>query len=663
MNVKKNLAVLVTTLFWGFSAHSVLIGRGDVQSGGSGISGTGSPIVVSGNSSTADRGVIGSSCGPQDLAQNTFMSMAQFYSIMDNHEDIHYVVEGNNISLVVPKHITACLELGIQETNVGNNKVVAIENKFNFTPANTGFSEDELASKTLGQKYRACLEREGLIKRDSNGREVFDRQLATERNQVAYNVRLTMRLNPPDRTRSMRLYFAGTPYGDGNAMFGNEMPEGMRTLPANWNCLRAERMSSEGPFIYRSPEDQAAETAIRVCETNQVEEITAELQRLRRSTVGNASELIKMLEAALEAARTKEVNEIFERFTQIERALRPSNDDIREGRRTISNETEAENLVREYATLLGKLNTIALDPGIQEINRLIGELSESGTTPQRREQINARITALNTMIGRFAAKSENELRPVYDTLRELNLQEVALRIEGHRLKSLNFANVHPNRARSRAGERSITITQADTNVKNSLRRFQGETLPRWEDEYLVKRGDSRPIVALQRNSQQRFAQMQRSQQNFQQNEQREMQRHCAPNFIGGVRNPVACQRFMQGQQQRQAQFQQQWSRNLQRIEADSRRVSVLGQHYDQAMREIASQREYSNSLYDPFGLYHDDYGYDNNAMFNMGSPQFFNPMQGNLMHPQQMMSPMQGGMMMQPGFNQPMMPPQMMMGR
>ena len=651
MKSKKVVGIVLAQALFANYANAIFIDRGEVpratvrtNASGSGIPSR--PLDAAGTSSVATPGTPALVCNKHTV--ENYLSLGFLYNLVDFPEDITLKrTDRNTVIVKIPKHVSACMQLDFEFRNVGNDKIVAMKNAFRFTAQNTGFTEAELSGKTHDEKYAACLKEKKLLIETGPEQYAFDRAEAERTQQVAYSVETEFPLNLADESKSMKLFFASPKASSYATVYDtNNVPES----PREWPCLATEKFEQQDPYLYISQEDRLAQSAMVACESNDYEKILKELRELRRSSAGNAIELISILESALESARDKRLEEIHERFEAIEREFAPTREDIANNRNTGVSENRARVLGKEYAGLLEEVNRILYDPGIQEINRLMTELDSGNSTDARKTQINARVKTLNEKIGRFATKDQRNLGRVFDGLKEYGLNNEALRIEGFRLKSQNFSKVAPE-GEGRSRVKPLTIAQADENIKKSLQAFENITLKTWDDQYRVKQGDNTPILMAQRQSQQRWASMQRQYQQFMQREQSEMQRHCATGLTG-VRNPMACQRHMAGQQQRQQQFAQRWQTGLNQIQADSQRVAELNQTYEEAMREIASLRGPDQPGFgdDPFGFYTNPY--DNSYLYSVGGPQF-NQNVMNMNGPAQ--SPMmnQGGMMGQPQMYSP----------
>lgn len=548
-----------------------------------------------------------------------YLPLGFLYDLVDHPQDISLRRTDRNTAIIkIPKHISACLNLDFEFRNVGDDKIVAIKNTYNYSKEEVGVATDaELNAMNSDDKYVACLKSKELLIEKPDGTLAFDGRKAESDGHVTYSAETEFDLAVADPSKSMRLFFASPKAREYQIQWGDQ---GVPESPTDWPCLETERFAKEDPYLYVSEEDKLTFSANQACETQDYETILRELSELRTSSAGNAQDLIKILEVALEDAKTKRIEKIYERMEEIENLFAPSREDTAAGRLTGLSETRAKKLGREYGDLLEEVNEVLYNPSILEIDRLMTEL-DAGVIESREEEIMERITTLNEQIGVFAKKDQRSLGKVYDGLKEFALTSEALKIEGFRLKSLNFSRVGPSSGRS---SRSISIEQADKNIKSTLKRFDTETLRNWEDINLAKSGNAAPIRDLQRQAQQNVQRMERDQAQFIQREMQQEQKACASNFIGGVRNPMECQRFRAGQQRRLRSFQARQQRQRQALQSAAQRASQLELYYAEAQRQLASEREDDFGFYedDPFGFYNDNG--DSSSLYNIGGPQFNN---------------------------------------
>lgn len=654
MKSKKLLCLTLTTAFIATNSHALYIQRGERGQAslrtGSGAASTAVRRLdepVANSTPTANSPTL--TCTKEN--NDGYLPLGFLYDLVDHPQDITLRRTNRNSAIIrVPKHISACIKLDFEFRNVGNDKIVAVKNAYKFTKEDVGVAtEDELKAMTIDDRYVACLKTKELLVEKSDGSLEFDGLKAERDGHVTYSAETEFDLGVVDDSKSMKLFFASPKARDYQVAWGDQ---GVPESPSEWPCLETERFAKEDPYLYVSEEDKLSFSVNQACETRDYETILRELSELKTSSAGNAQDLIKILEVALEDAKDKRIKSIYDRMEEIERLYSPSREDIAAGKLTGLSETRAKTLGREYGSLLEEVNSILYNPAILEIDRLMTEM-DAGVTVEREENIRKRIESLNTQIGEFSKKDARTLGRVYDGLKEYALTNEALKIEGFRLKSLNFSKVGPGGGRGRA----LTIEQADKNIKSTIKRFDTETLKNWEDINLAKSGNNLPIRELQRQSQMNVQRMQRDQAQFVQKEMQQEQKACASNFIGGIRNPMECQRFRAGQQQRVRRFQARQQRQRNALQSAANRATQLEQFYAQAQREMASENSdefgfYENS--DPFGFY-DDFS-DNSSMYNLGGQQFNNNvMQMGVQQNGPMGPGPQGGLGQPMGLQRPMM--------
>lgn len=654
MKLKNLLGLAVIMSLLAPSSWAVFIDRGDVVEGSSSTASGGSGPVRRMDPTPTDSEVTPNtptlSCTKEN--KGDYLSLGFLYNLVDYPQDISLRKTDRGTAILrIPKHISACMKLDFEFRSVGDDKLMVTKNAYSFTKEEVGVTtEDELKKMTTEDKYVACLKTKGVLKERDDGSFAFDRSAAEDQNLVTYSSETEFELDVADESKSMQLYFASPKARDYQTVYSDEgVPESPSDLP----CLETERFADPDPYLYVSEEDKLYYSANQACETEDYETILRELSELKSSSAGNAQDLMKILEVALEDAREKRTASIHERLEEIEDEFAPSREDIAEGRLTGVSESRAKSLGREYGDLLEEMNDVLYNPGIREINQLMNEL-DAGVTPDREEQIVARIDDLNEEIGKFSKKDESNLGKVYDGLKEYSLTDEALKIEGFRLKSLNFSRVGPKSSR----DQKISIEKADENIKSKLAKFETGTLRNWEDIHLAKSGSAAPIKSLQREGQARYQRMQQMQQRFYQKEMEEEKKHCQSNFIGGMRNPMACQRHREGRSRRVQMFQRQMQMQTQQLQTQSSRVAELSQYYEEARRSIAAEQESQYFHYeDPFGFY----GSDSSSLYSVGGQNWNQQVMGlGMPSGAPMMGPMpQQG---QPGPGRMGQPPMMYQG-
>jgi methyl-accepting chemotaxis protein len=575
-----------------------------------------------------------------------YLSLGFLQSLVSSNEDISLRKTDRGTAILrMSKHVQNCMKLDFGFEKVGHDMLVMAKNVYDFKKEEVGVETvAELEDMTTEDKYVACLKNEGVLKTRDDGSYAFDRSAA----KLA-DSQTTFNLDIQDKSKSMQLYFSSPKARDYATVYGDEgVPETTSKFP----CLETERFAEPDPYLYVSDEDRLHYSANQACQTEDYETILSELSQLKSSSAGNAQELISVLKVALEDAREKRLSKIYDELEEIEDEFAPSRDDIAEGKLTGVTESRARSLGREYGELLSEVNELLYNPGIREVNDLMNELDE-GVTPTREEEITQRISELNDEIGRFGKKDASNLGKVFDGLKEYGYTDEALKIEGFRLKSSNFSKVGP-----RGGnEKKISIEKADENIKKRLAEFERGTLRNWDDIHLAKSGSAEPIESLYQETQARTQRIQQMKQQFVQKEIAEDQKHCADNYVGGMRNPMECKRHREGRARRVQSFEGMMQQQSQQVQQQNARMAQLTQYYEEARRRNVAAEPQGGFYYDdPFGFY----GSDSSSLYSLGGPQWNQQVMGLGMQGQyQMMGPVQGqyqnqGMMGQPPgtFNQ-----------
>jgi hypothetical protein len=436
-------------------------------------------------------------------------------------------------------------------------------------------------------KYEDCLKREGIIVQSDNGYSMVrpdykEQNYATTISQPAV-------LQHFDEKKPMSVFFGsprflGREYGAAFRFQENEL--------VGDQCLRLEDVKEDGGALYTKRDAEEARL-FDICQNGNYDAIKAALNSL-----GNAPELRRTLEIALQRAADERATQIYDRLGAIEDRFRPNPEDRKDGKLVGVTEKQARTLAREYGDLLKELNDVVYTPSINKIEELLKEKEQVATTEKRSEQIDDEIRALNERIGQFSKRSESQLGAVYNGLREYSLGDEAKKIEGFRLKSSTFARVYDGKRDKRGPP--LTVTDANETIIKQLKRFENEVIKDWDDAYLAKQGSDAPVRAAERQIQTAYGKIQSEYQKYVQTEQSEYKRYCSTNWIGGVQNPARCQRWQQGQQARQKKYLQSRERRLKQVQAQSNRAQALTGYYEDAQRRIAAETEYSS---DPYGIY------------------------------------------------------------
>ncbi len=546
----------------------------------------------------------------------------------------------NKLKVQIPAHYGDCLDVRFEYKISGNNVLVYAHNDKSYS------------------EYTSCLKEAGILSADGTK---FDASKATI-SEASFEY---IDLPQFDTTKNVEAFFMSPTPNPANGNYGAAFQSGW--LSSSDACSKRESIQEGGAIVYLSPENEAADRVFRACNSLDYEAILRELEHLDASTVGNAAVLRQILEGALDTARKQRAKEIYTRLGEIETQFRASDDDRAAGRTVGVGEDEAIRLTNEYGTLLKELNDVVLDPSIQEIAELTKEHGQT-TSRSRQIEIEGRLKDLNSIVGEYSKRGSKGLRDLYAGLQEYALTDQAEQIEGFRLKSEAFSRVYVGRVDGRRGDQ-LSIEKANKFVADRMNTFMTQVVQDWEDSYRVRNLDSSPLRSSQKRVSQAYERVNRNWQRYQKNEQSQMKKYCAANFMGQVKNPVRCQQFMRSADSRRKRAMSQRERDLRNLKTRGEHFSSLSNQYDAAYERFQNER---SSSYDDMGIYsdyNDDYSYlygsnyDNYDMYDMGSMSMnmgMNGASGRTPAGQGMYNPMMGPNPMM-GQNPFMMPQQNMM--
>lgn len=589
------------------------------------------------------------------------VSLAFLHTIIDYPQDLRVVMRGNSAELVVPRYVSACTKLDFQIVAKGNNVFVKTVNEYDFTPDNTDLNEDQLKVMSMDDKYFHCMKKKGLL----NSSEEIDREKA-ESLPGAYSggASKTFAVDLGDRSESKYIVF-GSPKNTsyGSVYPNDEINTNPQVRPSDWKCMAYENLKDGGSTrIYTSEEDQAMTNAYRACNSDSYEEIYSELVKLKNSSVGNAKELIAVLERALEDVRVKEMESIFKKMDEIENSLK------RDEQGNFPSEDYAKEQVDKYLDLAKRLNFVVLQPSIQKLNDLL-----SIRTDENKKEVDKKIKALNELISSYhkrvgSTTGSPRHQILVDAMKRYAFTEQAYGIRGVILTSEMYGKVYKEKTDKRGA--NLTLKQADESVVREMKKFENEVLVDWNGDYLTRQGNKAPIASTEREMKRKMQQLEKDKQNFLRREQEMEKRLCGRNYAGQVSDPYACQSFLKNRERRLERFQKKRNNSLVALRDLDERRSRYGNNYETYLsdRELQEDEEYSSygdleSMYygsrQPAGNSTSIGGIDMN-MFNMGQNPYM--MQNPFGMGQTGGMPMiQGPGMMSPGMQNPYMGmPQMM---
>ena len=560
---------------------------------------------------------------PTECNTDRYMSQFLLRTLMPNSHQLK--VEFSNaqkthINVVLPPYYTLCLgEITLENTLVDNNLHFRVKMEKTFT------------------EYNQCLKNGNHI--DENGEPT---NTASFEQTISRQKTFPINVSNFDRKKNMSVIFESPKPGLRNGNYPSYFHEGPTTgtdLPAAPdNCFQSENIvSGRKPFqLYTSPENLAAQSAYAACISGDYRRILGELSNLDRNSVGNADELRRILDESLRLARDEKAQEIYRRLESINDLFAPGEN----GELEVS-EGQAKDLASEYRNLMTELDQVLLEPSKNKLLELIERRAEHlRIDPEYKVILEEQIERLNESVGVYA--KENHLH-LYRGLQKYGLAKRAKDIESVRLKSKAYSSL---------GSGS-TGEDAERFIERELHRRES-VFNEWELAYRAGSGDASVVRQQERIFQRSRQRISRDFGRFQRRETDRMQRYCGRNFIGGVKNPAGCRRFMANRRQRGNRATSRRAENIQQATRDEMRLQRYRDLYERN-RERTLDDWVSD---EPYGFYdYDDNSTDLDSFYNMGPP----PQPNHLMMPP-MMQQQPNHLMMPPMMQQQnhlMMPPMM----
>lgn len=607
MKNKQFLGLLICGMLFSGQAFSRAVGRGTVPNTNPSNS---SPTTTHRDNGTPSTSSSGGGCKPSK--ENNYVSLEFLKTVAFYPSEITAVSSGNDKLVVnLPKYISACLDVKFEAEIISN--VVFLRMKNISTELDSSTAGE---SKTMSEKYFACLEGKGYI----TGEGQIDYAKAETEGAINYGGPETINIDMGEMDESKYLVFGSTRVTDYPHSNKNER---LKKSPSSWNCMVYEDFSKKDHSysIFTSAEDAAERNVRNVCASEDYETMLQELSKLRSSSLGNAAALREYLEDNIEAVRSIEAKKIYEKLDEIEKSFA----DARKEGDFLSAEISEEKS-ELYVEYLRKLNRVVLQPSISKLDELI-----KSRTDENKTEVDKKIKALNENIGLYAKKTPKDLGPIVEHMKKYALTDEGAAMEGVRLTSLNYRSVYKSRKDSRGQPQSMSDAAKSIKKKHAI--FEKEILTDWSFDYSTRNGNKLPIISAKRDIQRTKASMLRIARDFQKKEQKNGKKSCGRSFTGGVKNPIACKRFMAGRSRRQKMF----SNQLKRMELKNRGKSERLARYTSNYETYLDTVEEEGTDDDPFGYYtssfsdlysvgddYSDYELDFNSndssdFFNMGT--------------------------------------------
>ncbi len=423
-------------------------------------------------------------------------------------------------------------------------------------------------------------------------------------------------------------------------------------------CMDAEKISSSTVYLNKG-KDALLEEFKATCNSRDAQRI-AEARR----SIGNAEalkdiadELKRKLDAAYLVAVKEDVDKIYKELGEIENFINTNKE---------MDEQTAKKKTEKYADLVKKLDEIFLNPAIYRLDTLMknyAELEDGEAKTKMAED----IKKLNEDIATFAKRNSTSMINLYSLMEKYAITDSAKVIEGIRLKSFLYSKVFP------AGKSNDPRGKALSFEEANKRQIKGEegfdrTLTDWSDVYLVGQGNMVPIRKTEAERTRAISKMNSRWNQYQQNEYKNYNQYCAVGMMGSVKNPIQCQTFLKGVEQRRNIELKRRDRDLSYIKTRNDKLNKMGTSYNEWQK-----REFERQLADedsfPYGSSYSGYEttfeerfpqYDSQSLLattdgingNMYSMMGGNPQMMGMGYQQQMQMPMMQQQYYNNGMNQ-----------
>lgn len=449
-----------------------------------------------------------------------------------------YATSATSGEMYVNNYISECIKLEPQKVSVDGNVFVRTENKYEYSaseitlPGETK-TPDELDSMSMSEKHYRCLKNKGFIKGEDG---TIDYQKALSMGKVT-NFKFPFNYDKGDGQKSVNVYYATPSVSEYKPV--NEIEGGkIRALPQEWSCFKFDNVNAgiTPPRMYVSEYDFNYDKAIKACQNSDPMAIYNELVRLRESNVGNYNELAGILKAAFDEASKSKADEIYKSLKDIEAVFERRADG------KIPSESLATSKAREYAEKVKELESIILDPMIDDLRRL-----EKLKTSENEEEINKEIAKIHENIAKFNKEHrdgfDNKIKPV---LTEYGIKVPADKVNYALLKSELYAEASKPDGR-------FDLRDADDTLKRRDGEFKAKT-QHWVDMLASKRGDKRPVQEAIDDLEGIQDNMNSEAKRYEKYVRSQEKSACKRSWTGGYANPNKCQRWQKRKSRLHSRF-------------------------------------------------------------------------------------------------------------
>lgn len=415
-------------------------------------------------------------------------------------------------------------------------------------------------------------------------------------------------------------------------------------------CMVAEKIQPQVVYLNKGQDALIAELK-EICKSGDAQRIAE-----ARKSIGNADALkdiadkIKSeLDAGYLVAVKQDVEKISAEMTKIEDRLNREKDSI--------DETSAKKITRQYADLAKELDSKFLNPALYRLDNLMKQRQVLGDEDPKVKGIDDEIKKINEDVSSFSKRPNTSLASVYSVMEKYAITDSAKTVEDIRLKSYLYGKVYAGPTDERRGK-AISFEEANQKQVAGMQKFD-RVMSDWTDQYLVGKGNTYPIQKTEKERSFAIDKMNKRWYDYQTTEQKNYQKYCSIGWTGSAVNPIQCQNWMQGADQRRNQELKKREKDLNYIKGRNDKLTKMGSNYNNYQKRQIANETRDSEAYEPYGSSYTSFE-DN---FADQYPMYSGPQQNTAYNPQMyQMGGAQQAMGMANGsmYNPQMVNPQMM---
>lgn len=357
-------------------------------------------------------------------------------------------------------------------------------------------------------------------------------------------------------------------------------------------CMSAEKIQPQITYLNKGQDALIAELK-EICKSGDAQRIAE-----ARKSIGNADALkdiadkIKSeLDAGYLVAVKQDVERISAEMTKIEDRLNKEKDSI--------DESTAKKLTKQYAELTKELDSKFLNPAIYRLDNLMKQRQALGDEDPKLKVVDDEIKKINEEVSGFSKRPNTSMASVYTVMEKFAITDSAKTIEDIRLKSFLYGKVYAGPVDERRGK-SLSFEEANQRQVAGMQKFD-RVLNDWTDQYLVGKGNTYPIQKTERERSAAIDKMNKRWYDYQTTEQKNYQKYCSTGWTGSVVNPIQCQAWMQGADQRRNQELKKREKDLLYVKGRNEKLSKMGTNYNNYQRRQVANEMREAEGYEPYG--------------------------------------------------------------